>query len=68
MTQKLYFMACGSVFLVVAAAHLARLITGWEVSVAAWSIPRWISVPGFIVPGLLSAWGFMLASRVRPIG
>lgn len=65
MNQKTYFLVCGSVFFVVAAAHLTRLIVGWEIAIAGWAAPHWISVPGLVVPGLLSAWGFALASRPR---
>lgn len=62
MRQKTYFLACATVFLTVAAAHLTRLIMGWEVTIGGWAIPRWVSIPGLVVPGILSAWGFALAS------
>ena len=65
MSQKTYFLVCSTVFLVVAAAHLTRLIMGWEIAIAGWSAPHWISVPGLITPGILSAWGFVLASRAK---
>jgi hypothetical protein len=66
MNQKTYLLVCGSVFFVVAVVHLTRLIVGWEIAIAGWTAPHWISVPGLIVAGLLSAWGFVLASRSRP--
>ena len=66
MNQKTYFVACGIVFLVVALAHLTRLLFGWSVAIAGWDAPRWISIPGLIIPGVLSAWGFALASRPGP--
>ena len=65
MKQKTYFVVCGAVFFVVAGAHLARLFTGWEVSIAGWVVPRWVSIPGVIIPGALSVWGFALAARAR---
>ena len=65
MSQRTYFAVCGAIFFVVAGAHLTRLITGWDVSIAGWVAPRWVSVPGLIIPGMLSAWGFALASRAR---
>jgi len=65
MSQKTYFLICSTVFLVVAAAHLTRLIAGWEIAIAGWTAPHWVSVPGLIIPGVLSAWGFVLASRAR---
>ena len=66
MSQKTYFLVCGAVFFVVAAAHLARLIAGWEIAIAGWTVPHWISVPGFVISGVLSASGFVLASRPKP--
>ena len=65
MSQKTYFLICSTVFLVVAAAHLTRLIAGWEIAIAGWTVPQWVSVPGLIIPGVLSVWGFVLASRAR---
>jgi len=63
MRQKTYFLICAAVFFMVAAAHMARLIMGWEIAVGGWTVPRWISIPGLILPGILSAWGFVLASQ-----
>jgi len=63
MSQRVYFIICGVMFFVVAAAHLTRMLIGWEIEIAGWVAPHWISLPGTIVPGVLSAWGFVLASR-----
>jgi len=65
MMQKAYFLVCGTVFCVIAAAHLTRLVVGWDISIAGWAAPHWVSVPGLILSGLLSTWGFTLASRRR---
>lgn len=37
-------------FTLVAIAHLARLLGGVEVTIDEWSVPRWVSVAGVIVP------------------
>jgi len=65
MSQRIYFLISGSVFLVLGVAHLTRLILGWEIAIAGWTVPQWISWPGVLFPGLVSGWGFALASRVR---
>jgi hypothetical protein len=65
MSQKTYFLVCGAVFSVVATAHIMRLIMGWEITIAGWNVPRWVSIPGLIIPGFLSAWGFVLASQSK---
>jgi hypothetical protein len=66
MNRKMYFLVCSTVFFVVAAAHLTRLILGWEIAIAGWTVPQWVSVPGLILPGVLSIWGFVLALRSDP--
>jgi hypothetical protein len=63
MSQKMYFLVCSTVYFAVAAAHLTRLIFGWEIAIAGWTVPQWVSFPGLIVPGVLSTWGFVLAVR-----
>jgi len=63
MSHKTYFLVCGAVFFVVAAAHLTRLIMGWEITIAGRVVPHWASVPGLVIPGVLSAWGLVLALR-----
>ena len=65
MNQRTYSLLCASIFFVVGAAHLTRLILGWDVMIAGWHAPHWISIPGLIVPALLAAWGFVLASRLK---
>ena len=37
MSHKTYFLVCGAVFFVVAAAHLTRLIMGWEITIASYN-------------------------------
>ena len=63
MDRKWYFLVSSAVFLVLAFAHLTRLVSGWEISVAGWNLPRWVSLPGLLFTGGLSAWGFSLARR-----
>ena len=43
------------VFIVVALAHLYRLVTGAELLLNGEIVPQWISVPGVLLPGLI-AW------------
>jgi hypothetical protein len=47
-----------ALFLVVAVAHLMRIILGWQVEVGGWSIPFWVSWLGVLVAGALSYFGF----------
>jgi hypothetical protein len=61
--NRVYSAITAFIFLVIAMAHLSRLIVGWEVTIASWVVPQWVSIPGLIVTGLLSLWGFKLSSR-----
>mgnify|MGYP001798437972 CR=1 FL=1 len=65
MNQKTYFLVCGAVFLVVAAAHLTRLIVGWKISIAGWAVPYGVSIPGLIITGVLSVVGFVLVTLAK---
>ena len=43
------------VFVLVAIAHLMRIVTDTEIVVGGNNIPQWISMVGVVVPGLI-AW------------
>jgi len=43
------------VFILVAIAHLMRIVSGTEIVIGGIDIPQWISVVAVIVPGLI-AW------------
>ena len=60
MQHKAYYLISGILFSVVAFAHLARLVFGWQVLVGGMEIPMWVSWFGLAVPGALAAWAFSL--------
>ena len=43
------------VFVLVAIAHMMRVVSGTEVVVGGVEVPQWVSILGVIVPGLI-AW------------
>jgi hypothetical protein len=43
-----------ALFASIAAAHLARLFTGWSVVVEGWPVPTWVSLPGLAIAGGLA--------------
>lgn len=43
-----------AIFAVVALIHLARLVMGWEAQVGGVTIPMWVSLVAFVVPGALA--------------
>ena len=53
------------VFGLVAILHLLRVVNGTVVLVGTWDVPTYISVFGFVVPGVLSLLGIYYAKRCR---
>ena len=60
MNRKTYMRETAALLLVVAIAHLVRVIFGWSVEVGGLSIPFWVSWLGLLVAGALAYFGFTL--------
>ena len=56
--MKNYIAISGSIFAIVAFAHLLRIIDGWEVIINGQAIPMTISYMTFVATGLLAVWAF----------
>ncbi|MFQ5937114.1 MAG: hypothetical protein ACE5LB_11985 [Acidiferrobacterales bacterium] len=63
MTYKPYCAVSGTLFSVVALAHLMRLMYGWHIQVDDLAVPMWVSWAGLFIPGLLAVWAFRVAFR-----
>ena len=57
MNPKSYYLIAGIIFLVVALAHFLRIINGWEVNIANFAIPMWVSWVAVILLGWLDYQG-----------
>lgn len=55
------------VFLLVAAAHVVRLLLAVEIVVHGWVVPLWVSGSGLMIP-LFLAWLSLRAARVVQSG
>jgi len=54
-----YYVAVSAlIFVLVAIAHLVRLIKRWTVDIGPYEVPMSISWAGFVVATLLAIWGF----------
>jgi hypothetical protein len=60
MSSKAYFVVSGTIFGLVAAAHLVRVVYQVPVHVGDWAFPMWASWGGFVVAGALCVWAFRL--------
>ncbi|MBL4761609.1 MAG: hypothetical protein JKY93_02800 [Gammaproteobacteria bacterium] len=56
--MKNYIAISGSIFAIVAFAHLIRIIDRWEVVVNGQSVPMTLSYLAFVATGLLAVWAF----------
>jgi hypothetical protein len=60
---KTYANVSATIFLLVAIAHLLRVIFGWEVRIGNLDIPQWVSWLALVVSGLLAISGFSQRRR-----
>jgi hypothetical protein len=56
-------MVTGTVFLMVALAHVLRVIGGHEFRIDGWDVPAWGSIIAAIVAGYLSYAGFRISAH-----
>lgn len=63
MNYKNYCTISGTLFALVALAHLLRIVYGMSVHVDDYSVPMLISWIGLVVPAALAAWAFRLARQ-----
>lgn len=61
--EKGYLLVAGTVFGVVAAAHLARVFMSTDMIIGGWALPIWLSWVGIAVTVYLAYMSFRLAVR-----
>jgi len=63
--QKSMLYLAGIIFVLVATAHIVRLLLEVEILVNGWVLPLWVSVVGSVVPVLLAWLCFRAARRLN---
>ncbi|MGA7625957.1 MAG: hypothetical protein WB630_15575 [Candidatus Acidiferrales bacterium] len=58
MTRNTFSLLTGVIFLAVAVAHALRLALKWQVSVAGWDVPMWLSAVACVIAAYLAYEGF----------
>lgn len=53
----------GTIFGIVSAVHLLRLITHFSLVIGDWSVPLWVNVLGVVIAGALSVWLWRLSCK-----
>jgi hypothetical protein len=61
--RKAYFLVAGMIFAVVALSHALRIYMEWPVTIANWSVPKWVSWVALIVAGFLAIVGFRFTAE-----
>jgi hypothetical protein len=54
MSQKAFSLVAGLIFLLVAVAHLFRLLLRWSVILNGWTVPMWVSPIALVVAAFLA--------------
>jgi hypothetical protein len=63
--MRAYLQISGTLFGLIAVAHLLRLFRHWPVDLAGYTMPLWASWIGLLVAGGLSVWALRLV-RAAP--
>ncbi|MBI4135153.1 hypothetical protein HY477_00230 [Candidatus Uhrbacteria bacterium] len=63
MSTRTYFQATGTIFGLIAALHLLRLVFGWEAQIGSIAVPMWVSVIAVILAGYLFYQSFRLGKH-----
>lgn len=60
MKAHTFFTFASIVFLIVAIAHLLRVMMGFSFVIAGWPVPLWINTLAFLLAGSLAYFGLKL--------
>ena len=63
MHRKTFTIVASVIFFLVAVVHVLRLVFKWEVILAGWHLPLWISVVALIIAASLAYEGFRLSKN-----
>jgi hypothetical protein len=62
MGKVIYLRLTGTIFGVICCLHLLRLIFQWQVVIAGWIVPLWLSWFGLAATGALCLWAYRTAA------
>ena len=63
MSKDAFSRLAGAIFLIVAVVHALRLVFQWQVIVAGWQVPLWVSVVAFVIAAYLAYEGLQIRKR-----
>ncbi|MEK7551933.1 MAG: hypothetical protein AAB534_00805 [Patescibacteria group bacterium] len=65
MKAHTFFTFASAVFSIVAIVHLLRVITGFGLVIAGWSVPIWVNTVAFLIAAILGYHGLKLSRKTR---
>ena len=63
--MRYYLRFSGTLFGLIAVAHLLRLLYGVPAEIGYWFVPLWVSVIGLLLSAALALWAFRLVRRIE---
>jgi len=63
MTKDAFSRLAGAIFLAAAVVHALRFVFKWQVVVAGWQVPMWVSPVAFVIAVYLAYEGFRMKKR-----
>jgi hypothetical protein len=60
MSKDAFSRLAGAIFLTVAVVHALRLMLKWQVIVAGWQVPMWVSAVAFVIGVYLACEGLQI--------
>ncbi len=63
MSKDAFSQLAGTIFLIVAVVHALRLVFKWQVIVAGWQVPLWVSAVAFVIGIYLAYEGLQIRKR-----
>jgi len=63
MSQKIFSLLAGLIFLLIAVMHGLRLAFKWEVVLNGWSVPMWVSAVAIVITAYLAFESLKLSRR-----
>ncbi len=63
MSQKIFSLVAGLIFLLIAVMHVLRLALKWEAVLNGWSVPMWVSALAIVIAAYLAFEGLKLGRR-----
>lgn len=63
MKNKTFYQTVAIVFFLIAIAHVARLVYGWEAIIEGVEVPLWVSGAAALIAGYLAIRGWQFANK-----